>query len=115
MEGVRNDLKALTTIVGAIPPNLLFGQGVLSDSDPDFGGPAQEMAMQYAVAVQTYLTNSDSAVTTLQNKVGTLSTAAQSAAAIYSNGATSEQAAATTIQQQLSGQSQLPPLGGGVG
>lgn len=107
MQGVADQLSAVTTNAGAIQQTMVFGQGVLSDSDPDFGGPAYTMALQYTATVQSYLTGSDAAVSTLHQKVGTLSQAAQSAAAIYSNGAATEQEAATTIQQQLSGQTPL--------
>ena len=103
MQGVADQLNAVTTNAGAIQQTMVFGQGVLSDSDPDFGGPAQAMALQYTVAVQSYLTGSGAADGQLHEKVSTLSQAAQSAAAIYQNGATTEQEAATAIQQQLAG------------
>lgn len=102
MQGVSDQINAVTTNAGSPPDTLVFGQGVLSDSDPDFGGPATLMAQQYTVAVQSYLTGSGSAVGQLQDKVTTLSRAAQSAATIYQNGAATEQEAATAIQQQLS-------------
>lgn len=108
MQDVSDQLNAVTTNAGAIQQTLVFGQGVLSDSDPDFGGPAYSLALQYTVTVQSYLTDSKSAVSQLQGQVGTLSAAAQSAAALYANGAAGEQEAASAIQQQLSGPTAAP-------